>query len=1172
MNTTRSKPVFHILAFFALVVSLLGSAVFVTPAYAAALTVTNTNDSGPGSLRDTLASAGVGDTITFAAGLSGQTIYLASTLTISQDATIDGSSLASQITLSGDSNTDSDPDGDVRILDVNGGVTATLDSMVFTKGYTTSDGGAIYNSGTLTVTDSTFSGNSASNVSGAISNGGALNITNSAFSGNSAKSGGGIYNNGGTLTVANSTFTGNSATTNGGGGIYNLFGTLTITNSTFSSNSAAFDGGGVKNYAGTLTITDSTLFGNTAVVGGGVVSSGGMVAVTSSTFSGNSAAYGGGGISNSDSPLTVTNSTFSANSADVGGGIYNWDATLTIKNSTLSGNSASVGEGGGISYGGSTTLNYANTIIANSTLGDDCDSSGGSIGTNTNNLVEDASCSAALSGDPNLGALAANGGPTQTFALLAGSIAINAGNNTTCTAAPTNSLDQRGFSRPNGPQCDIGAYEYVDTTSPTVITFTVPSTSSSFNIPITAFTASDDVSVSGYKITENATPPSAGGAGWTGSAPSTYIVGSDGSYTFYPWVKDAIGHVSAVFGSPASVSVDKTAPTITINNPDTSAATSKTITASASDGTLSMKNTSGSTCNGSLTFNAYSSQTFSSESDNGIKVCYKAVDTFGNTRYSMSNAIAGIDTTAPTISSITRVTTSPTNATSVDFTVTFSESVTGVGTDDFDLTVSSVTGASVSGLTGSGTTYTVSVNTGSDDGSIRLDVLDDDTIMDAAGNALNGGLTSGESYSMDKNAPTITINNPDTSAAASKTITASIPDGTLSMSNTTGSTCDGSLTFIAYSSQTFTSESDNGAKVCYKAVDTAGNSAYSLSNAIAGIDTSAPTIIIYNSDTSPALSKTITASVSDGTLTMSNTTGSTCNGTLTFITYSSQTFTSESNNGTKVCYKAVDAPGNTSYNLSNAIAGIDTTAPMVNTFTVTSPSASLNIPITAFTASDAVGVTGYKITTSSTPPAAGAVGWSVSAPTTYTVGSAGTYTLYPWAKDAAGHVSAVFGSPRNVTVTAERARNGGFNTYIGAAKIPQYWVKSATFAATDGKTTTVKKEGIASIKIAGAPGKTKTLTQTLALSGAAGSTFTFSFWARGASIPVAGLCQAQVLLYNGAVLKLTKTVSCKTGTYLTFQKKTLTFNATSAYTKVVIRFTYSKASGTVWFDAVSLIR
>jgi hypothetical protein len=75
--------------------------------------------------------------------------------------------------------------------------------------------------------------------------------------------------------------------------------------------------------------------------------------------------------------------------------------------------------------------------------------------------VEDGSCSAELSGDPNLGPLADNGGATQTMELLAGSPAIDAGNDGLCAAAPVNNLDQRGIARPQGPHCDIGAFEVV---------------------------------------------------------------------------------------------------------------------------------------------------------------------------------------------------------------------------------------------------------------------------------------------------------------------------------------------------------------------------------------------------------------------------------------------------------------------------------------------------------------------------------------------------------------------------------------------------------------------------------------------------------------------------------------------------------------------------------------
>jgi len=153
--------------------------------------------------------------------------------------------------------------------------------------------------------------------------------------------------------------------------------------------------------------------------------------------------------------------------------------------------------------------------------------------------VEDGSCSTSLSGDPALDSLANNGGPTQTFALISGSSAIDAGDNTTCTNSPVSSLDQRGVTRPVGAQCDIGAFEgsVPDTVAPSVNSFTATTPSTSLSIPVTAFTASDNVTVTGYLVTETNIQPSSGDSGWTGSAPSTYTVGSLGDYTLYPWLK-----------------------------------------------------------------------------------------------------------------------------------------------------------------------------------------------------------------------------------------------------------------------------------------------------------------------------------------------------------------------------------------------------------------------------------------------------------------------------------------------------------------------------------------------------------------------------------------------------------------------------------------------------------
>ena len=122
----------------------------------------------------------------------------------------------------------------------------------------------------------------------------------------------------------------------------------------------------------------------------------------------------------------------------------------------------------------------------------------------------------------------------------------------------------------------------------------------------------------------------------------------------------------------------------------------------------------------------------------------------------------------PMVSSIVRAGPNPTNAASVNFTVTFSESVTGVDTvtpfNDFGLTVSSgITGAAIISIIPiSGAAYTVSVNTGSGIGTIRLDLLDDDSIVDAARNPLGGGgagngtFTTGEFYTIDKSLVTTT--------------------------------------------------------------------------------------------------------------------------------------------------------------------------------------------------------------------------------------------------------------------------------------------------------------------------------------------------------------------------------------------------------------------------------
>ena len=351
-------------------------------------------------------------------------------------------------------------------------------------------------------------------------------------------------------------------------------------------------GAGLLNY-GTLTITNSLFSANTNDngIGGAIMNTvPGTLTLTGSTISGNSA-YTGGGIGN-DNQMTITNSTISANSSgDAGGGIYNNGAaaTLTVTNSTFSGNSAAF-DAGGIAQD-SGTLNISNTIIANSITnsipGGDCYSMS-TLGVNLKNLVEDGNhnCSFPLNVDPNLGPLADNGGPTQTFVLLANSPAIDAGDDATCAAAPVSNLDQRGIARPNGDHCDIGAYEHEDTGAPTVTTFTVPSSANSLNVPITTLTAADDGVITAYLVTESSTPPTVGAAGWTNSAPATYSVASAGNHTLYPWAKDDAGNVSALYGSPASVDVCLSTATVTSNADSGVGTLRQAISDACDDGTI----------------------------------------------------------------------------------------------------------------------------------------------------------------------------------------------------------------------------------------------------------------------------------------------------------------------------------------------------------------------------------------------------------------------------------------------------------------------------------------------------------------------------------------------------------------------------------------------------------
>ncbi len=224
-----------------------------TAVYADVITVTNTNDSGPGSLRQALADVNDGDTINFA--ISGTIALTSAELVIDKSVTI--SAQPGSITVSHSQGTP-----DFRIFHVMPGHTVTIQSLTISSGYLPFDngGGILNEQSTATIADCSLTNNYTGNRGGAVYSDG---------------SGGGAM-----LTVLNSTITGNTAGNEQhggvGGGLYNYRGTLTISSSIISNNAAWIgndffggDGGGIINDNGTLEISNTTIGSNLAGVSGG---------------------------------------------------------------------------------------------------------------------------------------------------------------------------------------------------------------------------------------------------------------------------------------------------------------------------------------------------------------------------------------------------------------------------------------------------------------------------------------------------------------------------------------------------------------------------------------------------------------------------------------------------------------------------------------------------------------------------------------------------------------------------------------------------------------------------------------------------------------------------------------------------------------------------------------
>ena len=378
----------------------------------------------------TTACKTIGHAISLA--VSGDSIIVAhaiyaENLTIGKNLTILGSGAATTII---------DGGGTATVVTISNGTHVTLSKMTIRNG----------NASTVVVIDFTM----RAIAGGGISNSGTLTLTNSTVSGNSAP----------IPCIHSFLFCESHGGTAWGGGIYNS-GALIISNSIISGNQAggycnatcSSFGGGIYNRGTLLMIKNSTLTGN--------------IADTACSTSISCAVGVGGAFYTVGGTVTLNNSTVTANIADrcsgmcggTGGAIVNGSGNLAVNNSTVSGNYPA----GGIFNSGTATLQ--NSILANNS-GRNCR---GIITSHGYNLSSDGSCPFSNTGDlnntnPLLGTLGNYGGSTQTIPLLSGSPAIDSGNPNGCTDGQGHLLktDQRGKPRPDIEDtagCDRGAFE-----------------------------------------------------------------------------------------------------------------------------------------------------------------------------------------------------------------------------------------------------------------------------------------------------------------------------------------------------------------------------------------------------------------------------------------------------------------------------------------------------------------------------------------------------------------------------------------------------------------------------------------------------------------------------------------------------------------------------------------
>jgi type II secretory pathway pseudopilin PulG len=389
---------------------------------------------------------------------------------------------------------------------------------------------------------------------------------------------------------------------------------------------------------------------------------------------------------------------------------------------------------------------------------------------------------------------------------------------------------------------------------PTVDSFSVPALSSSLIISINSFIATDNIYVTGYKITESATPPSAGATGWTDEAPTTYTFTTEGNKQLYAWAKDAEGNISASISDTIEV------------------------------------------FNGLIAYWPFTGN---------------ADDYFGNSDGTVSGAslttgLSDEENTGYSFDGVNDV-------------INFSEdSVWYPGTDSYSVSIWVKYDETCTADDCAVTNFI---------GCRDLDI-DSNDIGWAIGTYRNSGVDQVE---------------------------VDFADGVNKTNFGAGTITRGAWT-----------------------------------NFVLVRNKNTNTLVVYK-DGIPVISR-------------ADTTGNVNNCTFSPVLGRYNTFFEGKLDEIRIYNRALSSAEISTLYQDN-IPPADITAPEITEFVVPVFSYSKTVPITTFTATDNIYVTGYKITESNTPPSPDTIGWTATATTTYTFGSGGSKTLYAWVKDAGGNVS-----------------------------------------------------------------------------------------------------------------------------------------------------------------------